>query len=105
MHPPMLYDLFISYAEGDRAWVVGYLLDALERAGVRYHSEDAFTLGVPRLLEFERAVQSSQRTLLILSPAYLTGQFSQFIDLLGQTYGLEMATWPVIPLILQPVKL
>ena len=105
MTPPIPYDLFISYVEGDRAWVAGYLLDALERAGVRYHSEDAFVLGAPRLLEFERAIQSSQRTLLILSPAYLNSQFSQFVDLLGQTYGLETATWPVIPLILQPIKL
>ena len=88
MHPPVLYDLFISYAEGDRAWVVGYLLDALERAGVRYHSEDAFTLGVPRLLEFERVVQSSQRTLLILSPAYLTASSASL-----STYSARRTAW------------
>jgi len=96
MAPSMRYDLFISYAESDRAWVVGYLIDALERAGLQYHSEEAFALGRPRLLEFEHAVQSSQRTLLILSPAYLTSQFSQFVELLSQTNGLETATWPVI---------
>ena len=72
---------------------------------MRYHSEEAFALGRPRLLEFEHAVQSSQRTLLILSPAHLTNQFSQFVELLSQTYGLETATWPVIPLVLHPVKL
>ena len=99
------YDFFISYADADRAWVEGYLLDALTQAGVRCHSEAAFALGVPRLLEFERAVQESQRTLLVLSPAYLAEGFSQFTDLLAQSYGLETATWPVIPLILQPVEL
>src|SRR6266498_1853521 len=41
------HDLFISYAEADRAWVDGFLIDALEQAGVKYHSEDAFSLGVP----------------------------------------------------------
>ncbi len=46
------YDLFISFSEADRAWVEGYLLDALKAAGVRVHSEAAFTLGAPRLLEF-----------------------------------------------------
>ena len=51
------FDLFISYAEANSAWVEGYLLDALTRAGVRCHSEAAFALGVPRLLEFEHAVQ------------------------------------------------
>jgi len=97
--------LFISYVEADRAWVEGYLLDALEAAGVGIYSEEAFRLGVPRLVEFERAIQSSQRTLLVLSPAYLANNFSQFTDLLAQSYGLETATWPVIPLILHPVKL
>jgi WD40 repeat protein len=99
------YDLFISYAEADRAWVEGYLLDALLQAGVRCHSEAAFALGVPRLLEFERAVQQSQRVLLILSPAYLAEGFTQFADLLAQSYGLETTTWPVIPLTLHPADL
>lgn len=31
------YDLFVSYAEADHAWVEGYLLDALKHAGVRFH--------------------------------------------------------------------
>jgi len=99
------YDVFISYAEADRAWVEGYLLDALGEAGVRCHSEAAFALGAPRLLEFERAIQRSRRTLLVLSPAYLSDESNQFIDLLAQSYGLEMTKWPVIPLILRPVKL
>jgi len=96
------YDLFVSYADADRAWVEGYLLDALEKAGARCLTEAAFELGVPRLLEFERAVQQSRRTLLVLSPAYLAENFARFTDLLAQHYGLETATWPVIPLILAP---
>jgi len=100
-----IHDLFVSYASADRAWVEGYLLDALIRAGVRCHSEAAFALGVPRLLEFERAVRQSRRILLVLSPATLAEGFGQFTDLLAQSYGLETATWPVIPLILQPVEL
>jgi hypothetical protein len=28
------YDLFISYADADRAWVEGFLFDALTQAGV-----------------------------------------------------------------------
>jgi len=99
------HDLFISYAEAERAWVEGYLLDALVQAGVRCHTEAAFALGVPRLLEFERAVQESRRTLLVLSPAYLAEGFTQFTDLLAQSYGLKTTTWPVIPLILQPIEL
>jgi WD40 repeat protein len=99
------YDLFVSYADADGAWVEGYLLDALTQAGVRIHSEEAFALGAPRLVEFERAVQGSQRTLLVLSPAYLAEGSGQFTNLLAQSYGMETATWPVIPLLLRPTQL
>jgi len=99
------YDLFVSYADADRAWVEGYLLDALDQAGIRIFSQATFELGRPRLLEFERAVRESRRTLLVISPAYLADNFGQFIDLMAGTYGLETATWPIIPLILQPVAL
>ncbi|PSB28717.1 TIR domain-containing protein [Stenomitos frigidus] len=99
------YDLFISYADADRPWVEGYLLDALTQAGVRYLSETAFRLGAPRVQEFQRAVQQSQHTLLVVSPAYLADSSKRFVDLLGQAYGDETQTWPVIPLVLQPVQL
>ena len=61
-------------------------------------------LGVPRLLEFERAIKQSKRCLLILSPAYLAEGFAQFPEFLAQYYGLETATWPVIPLVLHKVE-
>jgi len=99
------YHLFISYADADRPWVEGYLLVALKQAGINYHSEAAFTLGTVRIQEFERAIQHSQRTLLVISPAYLTDGVNQFIELLAQHYGLETGTWKVIPLLLQSVPL
>ena len=52
----VVHDVFIFYAEADRAWVDGFLLDALDEAGASFHSEDAFALGVPRLIESERAI-------------------------------------------------
>ena len=102
---PTAHDLFISHDEADRAWVEGYLLEALERAGVRHHREAAFALGVPRIVEFENAVKDSQRILLVLSPAYFANDTAQFVDLLAQTFGLETSTWPVIPLVLEPAPL
>src|SRR4051794_13090331 len=100
-----LYDVFISYAEADRAWVDGFLIDGLEAAGVRCQRETAFALGVPRLAEFEKSVRTSARILLVLSPAYFSSESASFVDLLAQTYGLETSTWPVIPLRLAPVEL
>ena len=32
------YDVFVSFAEADGEWVDGFLLDALEMTGVRYHT-------------------------------------------------------------------
>lgn len=99
------YDLFVSYAEADRAWVEGYLLEALEQAGVRFICESTFTVGVPRLLEFERAIQQSKYTLLIISPDYLADELNEFIATMGQSYGQDTNCWPVIPLIRQSVPL
>jgi WD40 repeat protein/energy-coupling factor transporter ATP-binding protein EcfA2 len=99
------YDLFISHANADSAWVNGYLLDALQQAGVNYHTETAFKLGKPRIIEFENAIRASRRSVLILSPDYLGDDSHQFIDVLIQTHGWETATWPLILLILQPVSL
>ncbi len=99
------YDLFVSYEDADRAWVEGYLIDALAQAGLRWHATAAFPPGASRLSECERAIRQSRRTLLVLSPGYLADDAGQFIDLLAQTYGQETRTWPVIPLTLRPVKL
>jgi hypothetical protein len=99
------YDLFISYADADRAWVEGYLLDALQQASIHYHSVQAFHLGAPLLEEFERAIQQSKRVLLVLTPAYLAQNVDRFVTLLAQHYGLESGAWPVIPLLLQDVQL
>ena len=95
------YELFISYAEADKAWVEGYLLDALEKAEINFTCESAFVLGVPRISEFERAIRQSQATLLVISEAYLADGLTGFTDILAQSYGEQVGTWPVIPLTLQ----
>ncbi|MGK7879172.1 MAG: TIR domain-containing protein [Crocosphaera sp.] len=95
------YDLFVSYADADREWVEGYLLDALQQAGVNYCSEETFTLGAVRLEEFEKAIRDSERTLLILSNAYLADTENRFVNSLAQHFGFDTSTWPVIPLYLE----
>ena len=95
------YELFISYAEADKAWVEGFLLDALQEAEINFTCESAFALGVPRISEFERAIQQSQATLLVISEAYLADGLTGFTDILAQSYGEQVGTWPVIPLTLQ----
>ena len=93
------YDVFISHAAADAAWVEGYLLDALKQAGLRCLSESSFALGAPRLREFERAIEQSTFVLLVVTPAYFADDVSNFVDLLAQSYGSNTQTWPVVPLI------
>ena len=95
------FDLFVSYAADDKPWVDRHLIDVLRGAGINFHTEATFTLGVPRILEFERAVRNSRYTLLVLSPAYLEGDYSGFVQVLAQSYGAQRFSWPVIPLLLQ----
>lgn len=102
---PPHYDLFVSFAQADREWVEGYLLDALAAAKVRFISELDFALGAPRINEFEAAIKQSDRTLLVLSPAYLSEATFSFVDIMAQHYGLESSAWPVVPLLLEPVAL
>jgi WD40 repeat protein len=94
------YDLFVSYIEADQAWVEGFLLDAFKNAGIKYISESEFTPGNPRIDELERAIRQSRYTLLIISEAYLSGEVTQFTNTLAQSYGDQLGTWPVIPMIM-----
>jgi WD40 repeat protein len=96
-------DAFISYSDADHGWVEGVLLPAMTAAGIRCHHQSLFALGKPRLLEFEAAVRTSDRTVLVLSPAYLSDETLQFVDMLAQHYGQATGTWPVIPILYRPV--
>ena len=97
------YDVFISYAEDDSGWVEGFLLPRLTGAGVKCLTAAGFVFGRPSIREFERAVRSSRKVLLIVSPYFLAQGKAELVTILGQSYGLETRTWPVIPLYLRPV--
>jgi energy-coupling factor transporter ATP-binding protein EcfA2 len=99
------YDVFIIYAKEDEAWVMGYLLDALEQSGIKVNYPEKFDLGLPELSEFERGVRSSKRTLLIISHAHNADHFNEFVVSMSQTHGLESGTWPLIPMLLNDVLL
>lgn len=99
------YDFFISAVEADQAWVEQHLLPMLTAANKHYLTEAEFQPGQPRLLELERAITHSEKTLLILSAAYLQADSNLIIDLFAMHYGLETRTWPVIPLLLAKLEL
>lgn len=82
--PP--YDVFISHSTPDRAWVQEVLLTPLEGQGyqvcVGYRD---FRQGFTILDEIERGILQSRKTLLVVTPAYLTELWSTLEPLLPPT--------------------
>jgi hypothetical protein len=98
-------DVFISYSKVDRAWVRGTLAPRLERAGLTVIiGERDFELGVPKLINIERAVEGSRHTLLVLTPAWCESEWAEFDSLLSGTADPAARRRKLIPLMLQPCQ-
>lgn len=94
------YDVFISYSSQDKAWVRGELLTRLEAAGLQVIIDFRdFRLGAPSINEMERAVTTSRKTLLVLTPAYLASQWAEFENLMLQTLDPANRALRLIPLL------
>ena len=94
------YDVFISYSSKDKDWVRGELLHTLEARGLRVCIDFRdFRPGAPSIKEIERAVLTSRKTLLILTPDYLQSQWTEFEALLLQTLEPSNQTLRLIPLL------
>jgi hypothetical protein len=84
---PTPYDVFISYSHKDATWVRGVLLPNLEKAGLRACIDYRdFEIGAPVVTEMQRAVVTSRKTLLILTPEYLDSAWTEFENLMLQTF-------------------
>jgi len=80
------YDVFISYSHQDVGWVWQQLLPRLEGAGLRVCIDTRdFEIGTPSLVNMERAVDRSRHTLLVLTPAWVESEWTDFESLLGGT--------------------
>ena len=99
------YDVYISYAEADSAWVRGYLLPALGLPEERTLTPDRFRPGAPLIAEIERGVTTSRYTLLILSPAYLADVWSGLGEGLASHLTIAQQQERLIPLRLQETEL
>ncbi len=99
------YDLFISHARDDSAWVQGYLLPALGLPAERILTPDCFRPGASQVAEIERGIATSRYTLLILSPAYLADVWSGLGADLASHFTIARQQERLIPLRLQPCEL
>jgi hypothetical protein len=101
-----MYDVFISYSHVQREWVRGQLLPRLEEEGLKVIIDDRdFEIGVPSLVNMERAVDNSRHTLVVLTPAWLASEWTEFESLLVGITDPAARRRKVIPLLLEACKL
>jgi len=99
------YDVFVSYSHTDKEWVHDWLLPRLEAASLRVCIDFRdFDVGVPSLVNMERAVDNSRRTLLVLPPAWVNSEWTDFEALLTQTTDPAARRRRLLPLLLQPCQ-
>jgi hypothetical protein len=96
-------DVFVSHSEADQAWVRDQLVPRLQEAGltvtVGYRD---FSIGTPRMVNVERAVQSSRHTLIVLTPDWIEGEWTTFDSLFASTIDPAARQRKLIPLLLTP---
>lgn len=73
------YDVFISYSHSDREWIDKALIPRLQRYGVSYSVDyAAFRSSTGVNEEIERAVYGSRIILFVITPHWLTSNFTDF---------------------------
>jgi len=99
------YDVFVSYSHKDIVWVRDTLLPRLEQEGLRVCVDYRdFEIGVPSLVNMERAVDHSRHTLLVLTPAWVESEWTEFESLLAGTADPAGRRQKLIPLMIEPCK-
>src|SRR5215211_2111772 len=99
------YNVFISYSPAEKDWVHDQLLPELEATGLKVLIDTRdFELGVPKVVNLERAVEQSECTLVIVSPGWLDNEWSEFEGLLIHSADPAGREHKLIPLIYAPCE-
>jgi uncharacterized caspase-like protein len=99
------YDVFLSYRnqDPDKTWVRKTLYPRLKAEGLKVCLDAVdFRLGEPVINEMERAVVQSRYTVAVLTPAYLTSNFTDFENVIAQHLGLEQSQRRFLGLLREP---
>lgn len=94
------FDVFISYSSKDKEWVRDVLLPRIEQAGLKAFIDFRdFTRGAPSIKEMERGVGDCRKTLLILSPDYISSEWCEIENIMAATHGPANRDLRMIPLL------
>lgn len=100
------FDAYISYVDksADTIYVWKALLPHLQSAGLRLAiSGEVEEPGVARVVNIERGIKQSKRTVIILSEDYLTDNWANFENVLGQTMSIQEGTYRLLPVQIAPI--
>ena len=98
-------ELFVAYAESDADWVHGFLLPELGLDPRSVMTPQDFRPGAALVQELERAVETARLTVLVLSRAFGTSQWSAFADLLATHETLRRNSSRLVPVLLETYPL
>ncbi|XP_055856582.1 toll-like receptor 13 [Episyrphus balteatus] len=101
----LMYDIFISYCQNDRQWVLEELMPNIEIAGdlsICMHERD-FEVGVPILDNIITCMDRSRCLMLLISPNFLLSHWCQFEMRLAQHRMFEASKEHVILVFLEDI--
>ncbi|HKP37287.1 MAG TPA: TIR domain-containing protein [Pyrinomonadaceae bacterium] len=94
------YDVFISYSSRDKDWVRGELLERIEQCGLKaFIDYRDFRRGAPSIKECERGVVECRKTLIVLTPNYLSSGWTEFENIMVQTLDPANESLRLLPLL------
>ena len=98
--PDFQYDTFISYSSKDLPWVRDVLLRRIEDNGLKVCIDYRdFIPGFQSVKNMERAVLTSRKTLLVITPNYLESSWTALEAVLVQTADPSNEQLRLIPLL------
>ncbi|KAH8410747.1 hypothetical protein KR222_003945, partial [Zaprionus bogoriensis] len=103
--PSMVYDIFISYCQNDRQWVLDELLPNVERSGdisICLHERD-FQIGVTILDNIISCMDRSRSLMLLISSKFLLSHWCQFEMYLAQHRIFEVSKEHLILVFLEDI--
>ena len=97
------YDVYISHSDADQEWVDTELVPLLKQAKVRValRHED-FPLGAPHLINVERFIEESRRTVVVLTPDWLANEWTTLEGILVSTADPAAQQRKLLPILLKP---
>ena len=100
------YDIFVSYSHADEVFVTDWLVPYLEAKGydICLDSRD-FEIGTPSLVNMERAAERSRHTILVLSPAWVSSEWTTFESFLVGTSDPAGVRRKLLPIMLETCDL